>query len=521
MKTDRHLLPSLPALVFLGVLAFVVFIFQEPLLNSDGDLARHLRHGEYMLQHHALIRADPFSFTRPGQPFVAFEYGSQLIFALTRRAAGLAGVTVLAGLLIAAAYALLARYLLRRSVEPLLTVAVVVAAAAVGIGHWLARPHLFTMVAVPILLELLTPTGRQRLWPFLLLFAVWANLHGGFVYGLVLIGIFGGAAVIVAAGALRAADRFRQVRFYSAAFLLSALGTLFTPHALDLHRHVIAALGETYVLNHTSEFASPDFHLTSSKLFLWTLLAALAAAMLSRRRVSIVTALVVLAGIDFALVYQRNVTLFALTALPLLAVDLGRQWQTSTFLHRLRANLDASARRAATSGWIAAGTLAAILFGGAHGRVGGHRWIADDFSAERMPVRAVAAARAARLSGHLFADFTYGGYILYAWPEQRVFIDGGVDFYGGGLMRDYAVIRGVRPGWRQLVQRWDLALMLLRPAAPVAAELVHDGGWTYWYCDPQAVIIVRNGSQPSTLPYRGGLDERVCTPGSATEESGS
>ena len=73
----RHWLPSIPATVFVAILAFVIFGFQEPLLNSDSDLPRHLRLGEWMLQHHALIRIDPFSFSKPGQPFVACEYGSQ------------------------------------------------------------------------------------------------------------------------------------------------------------------------------------------------------------------------------------------------------------------------------------------------------------------------------------------------------------------------------------------------------------------------------------------------------------
>ena len=83
------------------------------MLNSDGDLARHLAHGRYMLEQRQLIRADPFSFTRPGAPFVGFEYGSQILYALVERFGGLPAVAVLAGLLIGSTYALLLRlYLL-------------------------------------------------------------------------------------------------------------------------------------------------------------------------------------------------------------------------------------------------------------------------------------------------------------------------------------------------------------------------------------------------------------------------
>src|SRR6478752_4664691 len=141
--------PSIPATVF------AVFGLQQPMLNADGDPARHIRHGLWMLEHHALISADPFSFTRPGAPFLGFEYGTQLVFALAWKAGGIAAVTVLVGLLIASVYALLAWVLLRLNVEPLLAYIVTVGAAALGGGHWVARPHLFSFLATVTLLWLL------------------------------------------------------------------------------------------------------------------------------------------------------------------------------------------------------------------------------------------------------------------------------------------------------------------------------------------------------------------------------
>src|ERR687898_1759640 len=114
--------PSIPALVFVLLAVLVPILLQKAMLNSDGDLARHLRHGRYMLEHGELIHADPFSFTRSGDPFVAFEYGSQVLYALAERAGGLPAVAILAGLVIALTYALLAQFLLRRRVDPLLAV---------------------------------------------------------------------------------------------------------------------------------------------------------------------------------------------------------------------------------------------------------------------------------------------------------------------------------------------------------------------------------------------------------------
>jgi hypothetical protein len=112
--------PSIPAVVFTLLLLLVPIGLQTPLLNSDGDLPRHLRHGQYMLEHGQLIRRDPFSFTRAGAPFVAFEYGSQLLYGAANKLGGLPSVALLAGLLVGAAYALLATLLLSMRVDPLL-----------------------------------------------------------------------------------------------------------------------------------------------------------------------------------------------------------------------------------------------------------------------------------------------------------------------------------------------------------------------------------------------------------------
>jgi hypothetical protein len=513
----RHWLPSIQATVFIGVLAFVIFGFQEPLLNSDGDLARHLRHGEWMLQHRSLITADPFSYTRGGQPFTAFEYGSQLAYALAYRVGGLAAVTVLAALLIAAAYALLTRFMIRRGVDPLLAGLAIAVAIITGMSHWLARPHLFTLLLLPILLEQLAPLTRWRLWPFPLLFAIWANLHGGFVYGLVLIGLFLAAAVWDVLN--HRGGSGHRARFYAAALGLSAGATLLTPHGLGLHRHILAFLRETYLLNHVGEFSSPDFHDPATKLFLLLLILVVWAALVSGRKATAVTALIIPAWVYFPLVHQRDITLFGLIAVPMLALHVDPAWRSLTQLRRLRGGFEKGAAAASTLPWIAIASACAVLLAVVHGRVGAAQLVGDRFSARRMPIQAVAAARGAGLSGRLFADYGWGGYVLFAWPEQKVFIDGGSDFYGSALMRDYGTMRSIRPGWRELMNQWHFDIIMVRPEASIASELVHEGGWRYWYCDSTAVVLVPASARIPASPRP--IDPARCRPAGSADPSSS
>src|SRR5436190_13361232 len=87
----RALLPSLEILLFLLVF-YISLFFMPDMLNSDGDLGRHITVGNYILDTHTIPTTDIFSHTRYGQPLVLHEWLSEVLFASAYRAAGLNGV---------------------------------------------------------------------------------------------------------------------------------------------------------------------------------------------------------------------------------------------------------------------------------------------------------------------------------------------------------------------------------------------------------------------------------------------
>jgi hypothetical protein len=490
--------PSIPAVVFVIVAVLVPIGLQQPLLNSDGDLARHLRHGRYMLEHGGLIRADPFSYTRPGAPFVGFEYGSQVLYSLAERLGGLPGVAILAGLLVGLTYALLARFLLKRGVDPLLAYLTTVMAALAGAGHWLARPHLFSFVAVMLLLELLERAPRKPFLPFAALFAIWANIHGGFVYGWILTGLYlAGSIGELLLGSDRA-EWAARARYYTLALLTAVGATLLTPHGIALHRHLIEFLGKRFLFDNTAEFTSPDFHEVGAKLFLGTLLISIAALSVKGNRPSLPRLLVILAGAAMALIAVRNMALFGLTALSLLALHMDDAWRRVPDFRGVRGRFEATAGTAATLIWTVPAVLLLLALALGHGRVGSLQLIENRFDPTVFPVAAVRQARNEHLQGRLFSDFAWGGYVDYAWPEQKIFIDGGTDFFGEELFREYSKIIRMRPGWRQLLAKWDISLLLLPRESSLTHELARDGRWRTWYCDSLAVILHRSVA-PATI----------------------
>jgi hypothetical protein len=119
-------------------------------------------------------------------------------------------------------------------------------------------------------------------------------------------------------------------------------------------------------------------------------------------------------------------------------------------------------------------------------------------------VEAVAKGREARLQGRMFNNFIWGGYLLQAWPEQRVFIDGGTDHYGEALFNQYIQVWNLEPGWRDVLARWNITLALVQPTSRLADELVRDQQWQVWYCDSTAVVLRSSAAAAATdtLPAR-------------------
>ena len=492
-SSGRSVAPSIPAIVFILLATLVPIALQKPMLNSDGDLARHLRHGQYMLEHGELIRADPFSFTRPGAPFIGFEYGSQLLYALAERVGGLPAVAILAGFLIALTYALLTGFLLNHRVDPLLACLTVALAIALGAEHWTARPHLFSSLAVVILLALLEcGSHRGAVLITAVLFVVWANLHGGFVYGWILIALyFAGSLGELIWGTDRALWRER-VRYYGTVLASSAVATLLNPHGLELHRHLLGFFGKPFLRDNTSEFASPNFHEPAGKVFLVVLLVCLVILTLHRRRPMLPRLFVICAGIAIALIAVRNIPLFGLTALPLLALHLDELWRRLPDPRGVRGRFETTARSTVTILWMVPVVLLMVTLALGRGRLGSAQLIRDEFDATVFPVAAVSRARDHELKGRLYHEFAWGGYLLYAWPQQRIYIDGGTDFFGEDLFREYSLIKGMGPGWRDRLGAHDISLLLLPRESPLSHQAARDGTWTMWYCDSLAVVFHRS-----------------------------
>ena len=479
--------PPVADVVFIAIAAFVPTVYFDRLMFSDGDMLRHVRLGEWMIQHRALLTVDPFSFTRPGAPFTPYEWLSEVVFGALHLAGGLPAVALGAAALIAATYALLFRWMVRRGVGRWTALGAIGYAIVLGSIHWLARPHLFTLLGCVALLWLMAYRIRLPFLAGVLLFALWVNLHSGAFLGLTLVGaIAAGEALDLLVGATPLfPGRTRQIALLLAG---GAVGLMITPQGPGLVLHAVRTLGDPVLIDNTEEFLSPNFHTFWAKAFLGGVLAIAALFALKRERPPMAALAVFLLFAATGAIYRRNVPFFGLVAVPLLLAwpALHRSIPSIPRLVRVLRDGDRMARPAVWSGAFALGMLALAAAGGA---IGPLQLVRARVSPTRFPVAAVAFARAHHVTGRMFHDQVWGGYVLYAWPEQRVYIDGATDFYGPAIAREYMQVMGLADGWEQKLAARRIQLALLPAKIPLATTLERYARWRPLYRDSVAVLL--------------------------------
>ncbi len=476
----RQRLPNLQT-VTIGALFFTVLFMGPRLFSLDGDLGRHLTIGEYILQTGNIPVRDLFSHTRTGAPLAPHEWLAQVLFALSHRSLGLGGPVLWTAGLTALAFGLAMHDASQRTQEqsPLLLTLVTLGAAAVSSVHWLARPHMFTlplMAAWAAHMEGMRRCGQAPLWRTAALMLLWVNLHGAFIVAFTLLGAYLAEALWMR----------RPLRLWLSHIGVALMATLANPVGWRVWEVVFGFLGSRYLVARTGEYQSPNFQLIGFWPFLLSL--ALLFFLTTRKKTAMPLshALILTGWAALGLYSARNIAIFAVVALPVLAEyltsDLPAWWRQRE--NNLRQLVHAAR-------WQSGYLLLFLLLGTwwVHSPLG---QAYNRYPAQRFPVAAVNWLEANPPAGEMFNYFDWGGYLLYRlWPEKRVFIDGQTDFYGEAFTREYERAITASQGWEDVMTRYQVQWAILPPDVPLTKALNTASGWETIYADETAIIFRR------------------------------
>ncbi|HUQ17203.1 MAG TPA: hypothetical protein VM070_05400, partial [Candidatus Saccharimonadales bacterium] len=436
---------------------------------ADPDTYWHLASGQWMIEHREILRADVFSATIAGRSYALGEWLGEVVLAAAFGVGGWPGLVLLRSTLVAIA-AFCAARIARRGGGSAAAAAIVLGVGFVATrSRWIDRPALFTFVLFAVVLDLLFAAragSRRALIAVPPLLLLWANLHGGYVVGLALVGAFAAEALLL---------RRPVARAFLLVLALSTIVTFADPETFGLGGAAGHALAPPRFIR---EEAPPDVLEASGAVFALFLAGVLGVAIL--RGAGLLQVLLLAPLIWLALSGQRHLAFFLIAALPLLAdglaapLHVATRWVASRALSRYRPPASAAALGVAALVIAAVASAVAVPTG------------PDE---RRYPVGALPALASG--SGLVLNEYDWGGFLILRAPGRPVFIDGRLfPFESAGVLEAYREAVELRPGWREVLDRYAVRQVLLRPDRPLTVAL-RDSGWTVQAEDAQFVLLGR------------------------------
>jgi hypothetical protein len=495
--------PPVAALLAALVCGFFVYY---PI--TDTDIWWHLAAGREILRQGAFLHADPFSFT----PTVAWV-DVHWLFQVGAYAAWLAGG---AGLLVAVKSFLVALtgvalfYALPAQRLPWLTggtIALLVYASRYLIAE---RPIVVTLLLVAaflLLLERYRASGKARyLWLLLPLQALWANVQGLFVLGLVLFGAYAAGMIVERVRSRSSTQRGRLFLLVGAGLLAACLATPYGLQGLAFPLRLLSRIepvsGNLYSAN-VSENAPLLSMLATEPGYVWVVLlvglVGLGLFALSLKRLRVEHLLLFVAFLALAFMAQRNVVLFLFVAAPLVAFHTGecfRHWRERS----------ASSRWLRGVGLAAAVLVAALLTRGVveHCLMLGVCPKHSSLSPFRHPVEATELLRQHPVRGNIFNSDRYGGWLLWQlYPPKQVFIDGRFMVRPPSFFAEYLGVLDEPARFESVAAKYGITHVLLQTAIfgralPLARRLYGEEGWRLVYADGASALF--EADSVATLP---------------------
>ena len=488
-----------PIIVLLLILIMAV---RTPL---ETDMWWHLRAGEETMLSKEVYAVDTFSFTREGVDWINHSWLSQVLMFSIFQAGSYYGLSIWVG--VCAVLSMLFVYLQMKG-HPLLRSAVLLFAAVVSSVVWSPRPQIHTLVLFSLLGYLIFKYKTTKDYKYLIgtlpIFALWGNLHGGYVLGIILMGsvIVGEILNKIIFKDIAESLSWRQISIFVVFMVSGFLVVLINPFGLDMWRIPFNTVGVETLQNVINEWASPDFHQAFQQPMLWMLLGVFSLIGLSKNSIDGAELIPLITFSWAALVARRNFGPFAIIAAPIFSkylTSLIDEWLSvatkklpwvGRFLEKSTQNnrdLKPGLKNLLNL------VLIGLLLVGAGWKIANVNDREFILQAERgvFPVDAVEWMKKSGINGNMFNDYNWGGYLIWHMREVPVFVDGRTDLFGDDILNDYLSIMSLQSNWADNLDDYQINSVLVKSDSDIARAL-QNSGWQIEYQDSISMFLQRS-----------------------------
>jgi hypothetical protein len=497
------LLSYAPAFVLLAV------VVADAVQYADTDLWGHVRFGQVMLRTGHLIRADIFSYSAAGRPWIDHEWLAEVVMALFYNAMGVVGLKLMKFLCAGAIVLLLAAGVAETGAAPAVQFATLLA-AALGLEIQIQfRPQLFDYVFLCGLLALFARArsrGRAPLWLAVPMMMLWANLHGGFFIGIVVLGVYASVTGLQDLWEGRGLSRGLRLGLLT---LACVFVTLINPYGVGEWRIVSHTLRNPYTMGAGAEFQS-FFHVLigsyrhGSPIFPFILALAVMTALpvsfaLAPRCDDLPELAIAALMMCLALYSVRNMAFAMIACAAPIALHLNLAFKRTGPDRAVtvvgEAPPDSPPSNASPAVQVAALVAAAVLCV-SNGLFSGRL---PDFTG--YPVGAVAFMREHRLEGRILNRLIWGSYIFWhEAPGSKVFIDGRFEMiYPLEVQRDYLDFLRGDAGAERVFAAYPHDFVMEETDSPLYRFMLRQAGWRLVYRDPVAALFARADSPAARI----------------------
>ncbi len=465
-------------LLWFSIIALEISIVAA-LSIAEADIWFHLRNAQELIARHSFLNADLYTFTTAGAPLLNFEWLSELPYYFAFHAYGLQGLLAVYMVVLWLVFGGMYYLALRRGATcgdaGLVTMGMVIV-GSYSFGPRMLHFGWLCLVAVLIVLDRFERAGKG-LWMLPPVFALWINLHGSWVFGFVVLGLYIVSGLVEGHWGNVTAKRWTpaQLRKLVIASFTSIAAVLVNPYGYKLVWYPFDLLfRQKPVLDKIVEWQSVDFHSGYGKLALLMIFGLIAAALLPPFRWKLRDVLLVAFALWTALSHVRFLLFAAIVLIPILAPRVH-----AFELYEPKKDKP----------WLNFAMAAAIM--------GIILWAYPSASQlqsnidAHFPTAALQYMQQKQITGRLFHYYDHGGYIEWNSPAVKTFADGRADiFIYNGIFDDYLKVNRIEQPL-ELLDQYKIDYVLFPVDKPLCYLLDHNNGWHAIYADKVVKLYER------------------------------
>jgi hypothetical protein len=443
------------------------------------DLTYHIRAGQEILTSGSVPTIDTWTFTANGQAWLDQQWGAQVVLALIERVAGWTGLAVARALLVGLIFGTLALILRRRGLSDRTTSLLVLAAFIVAAPALALRPQLLGMACFAIVLWLVSSRREHphRLWAVPLLTIVWANLHGSFFLGPVVLGL---------AWLEDLHDGVPQPHRVLLVAALATLGACLTPVGPWVWVYTLGLSTNPEVTSRITEWQATSVRDASGVLFFVSAAAVVAVLARRGRPVPWPTLLWLLVFFVLGAYAIRGLAWWPLAAVVAVSGLLAPP------AVQVPARQDPVLMRRLNIG------IAAILIAAAVALLPIWRPVDPGLQAPagvvgNAPSGITAALREiVRPGSRIFNPQPWGSWFEYSLPAALVALDSRIELFPADVWDQYEAVVGNRTGWQRQLDDWGVTIFVAEPGWTETIATLDREGWSIHFADSDGTVLTRD-----------------------------